>query len=198
MQNPDLKNTPPPAPDAVADVSLRELFGVFTSLGLTSFGGGLSGWIYRAVVEQRQWLTTHDFLAGLSLARTMPGVNVINLSIWVGYRLRRGAGAVSAVGGVLAAPMVVIIACAMLYRRWGHSVQVHQVLVGIAAAALGLSLSMGFKGLRAAVPRPFYALIIVLLFIAVGVLRWPMVPVVTVLAPISIAWACFVDKADER
>jgi chromate transporter len=185
------------APDHRTDVGLWSLFQVFSTIGLTSFGGGVTGWIFREIVERRQWLSTPDFLAGLALARTMPGVNVVNIAIWVGYRLRKGAGALTAIFGVLAGPMVVIIVCAMLYQRWGGSTRVHLALLGITAAAIGLSLSMSFKSLRAAIPNPFYAIVVVLIFIGVGILHWPMLRVVAIVAPASVAWAFFMDKSDE-
>lgn len=181
-----------------AHVGLRKLFQVFWTIGITSFGGAVTGWIYREVVERRHWLTAPDFLAGLALARTMPGVNVINIAIWVGYRLRKGAGALTAVVGVLSGPMVVIILCAMLYRRWGGSAQVHLILLGITSAALGLSFSMGLKSLRPATPRPFYAAVVVAIFVGVGILHWPMLPIVAVLAPASVVWAFVVERPDEK
>jgi chromate transporter len=185
------------APEHPAEVSIRELLSAFGTIGLTSFGGGVSGWIFREVVERRRWMSTADFLAGLSLARTMPGVNVVNLSIWIGYRLRRGRGAATALCGVFAGPLVLIIFCAMAYRRWGGSPPVHQVLLGITAAALALSLSMSVKALRATVTKPFPALIVVLIFVSVGILHWPMLITVAVLAPVSIAWTFFMDAPDE-
>lgn len=181
----------------VPNVRLRHLFQAFWTIGITSFGGGLSAWMHREIVERRQWISMHDFLAGLALARTMPGINVINLAIWIGYRLRKGMGAFTAACGVLAGPLVLIILFAMLYRRWGDSVAVHQILLGITAAAIGLSLSMGFKSLRPAITNLLYAVVVLLIFVGIGILHWPMLPVVAVLAPISVLWAFLVDKPDE-
>lgn len=184
--------------EAVPAVRLRDLLQVFGTIGITSFGGGLSGWMFREVVERRQWMSTQDFLTGLALARTMPGINVMNLAIWIGYQLRRGMGALIAALGVTVAPLVLVVLCAMLYRRWGSSVPVHQVLLGITAAALGLSLSMAIKSLSASVTGLFPALIVLLIFVGIGILHWSMLPIVAVLAPISIAWACFEDQPDEK
>jgi chromate transporter len=88
---------------------LATLFGAFLHLGLTSFGGGLSGWMHREFVGRREWMSEADFLTGLALAQAMPGVNVVNLAIWIGFALRGSIGALLAVTGVLAAPIVVII-----------------------------------------------------------------------------------------
>ena len=85
--------TPPASP------GLLQLFLAFAKIGLTSFGGGLSGWMLREFVQRRRWLDEGEFLSGLALAQAFPGVNVVNLSIWIGYRLGGSAGAlVSALG----------------------------------------------------------------------------------------------------
>jgi chromate transporter len=186
------------APKHHDNTSLRELFKVFGILGASSFGGGLSGWLYREVVENRRWLSETEFFAALSVARTMPGTNVVNLSIWIGYRLRHGPGALAAVIGVLAGPLVMIVFFAMLYQRWGHSAALHRALLGLAAAAVALSLNMALKALKATARVPFYALIALLTFVGVGVLRWPMLPIVAVLVPVSLGWAFLVDRHNER
>jgi chromate transporter len=178
-------------------IRLRDLLRVFAVIGMTSFGGAVSGWMYREIVERRRWMPPQDFLTGAALARAMPGLNVVNLSIWIGYQLRRGPGAFAANLGMLALPAVLIIVCAMLYQRFGQSALVHQVLSGITAAAIAFTLSMGLRSLRAAAPAPFYVLIIALIFIMVGVLHWPMLPVVGILAPASVAWTALWERAGE-
>lgn len=72
-------NDPGPKPT----VTLPQIFALFARIGLTSFGGGLSAWIYREVVDRRQWLSEDEFLAGLTLAQILPGPNVINISIYI-------------------------------------------------------------------------------------------------------------------
>jgi chromate transporter len=179
----------------VARVPLREIFRVMGMIGISSFGGGVSGWMYRVVVEERKWLSEVDFLTGMSLARAMPGTNVANLSVWIGYRLRKGPGAVAALCGMLSGPIVLIIICAMLYKRWGQSLMVHRTLLGIVAASLGLSISMCLMSWRAAATSVFYGLVVLLTFFGVGLLHWPMLPVVAVLAPISIVWSYFKERS---
>jgi chromate transporter len=181
-----------------ASPTLRNIFDVFWVVGITSFGGGLAAWIHREAVEKRHWLSEEDFLAGLALARAMPGINVINLSIWIGYRLRGGPGALTAIAGVFSAPIVLIFLLAMAYQHWGNSAFLHQALLGITAAALGMTFQMGLKALRPIRTHPFYLIVMLMIFVAVGVLHWSMLPVVGVLAPASVAWAFFMDKPSER
>lgn len=174
---------PPPAP------SLAALFLAFTKVGLSSFGGGLSGWILRDIVQRRAWLTEPEFLSGLALAQAFPGVNVVNLAIWIGFRLRRGAGALAAASGIVLPPMVVAIAVVALFAEIGNSPRVHIVLAGVAAAAVGLSLQTGLRAARHASRGLARLLIVAVTFAAIFFWRLPLLWVVGVMAPLSIGLA---------
>lgn len=167
-------------------VRLAALFAAFLHIGLTSFGGGLSGWMHRDFVGRRRWMSEADFLSGLAMAQAMPGVNVVNLSIWIGFALRGSAGAALAVSGVLAAPIVVIILLGFVYGRFGGLSSVHAVLAGVTAAAVGLSLALGWRAARRAAHDLASAAILLATFATVGLMRLPMLPVVAVLVPLSL------------
>jgi chromate transporter len=192
-----MKSDRPPSERGDIEVTLRDVWRVFGTIGISSFGGGLSGWMFREIVERLRWISPEEFLAGLALARTMPGPNVVNLAIWIGYRLRKTRGALVASCAVLAGPLVLILILATVYERIKHSITVHQLLMGVTAAALGLSLSVGIKSFQAAARSPFYAVIAVLTFIGVGILHQPLLPIACTAAAVSVAWAFFLDRTDE-
>ena len=181
----------PPAMNTVArpDVGLAAIFLVFLRIGLLSFGGGLSGWIYQEVVERRAWLTAEDFLSGLALAQVLPGINVTNLAIYIGQRLAGIPGAASGLVGLLLGPFFVVIAAATVYDRIAGIAWLHDFLDGMAAAAIGLFLSVGLKAAQREARRPASVFVLLATFLAVGVLRWPLVPVVLCLVPLSVALA---------
>ena len=60
-----------------------------------------------------------------------------------------------------------------------------------------MTLSMGVRALKTGARTPFYGLLVSAITLAVGVLRWPIVLIVAVSAPISILWTVFVERADE-
>ena len=176
--------TPPASP------GLLQLFLAFAKIGLTSFGGGLSGWMLREFVQRRRWLDEGEFLSGLALAQAFPGVNVVNLSIWIGYRLGGSAGALVSALGMVVPAMFAAIAAAALFAEVAHFRLTHVVLSGIAAAAVGLSLQMGIRAARRAAVSPVPALILLVTFCALFFLRLPLPAVVLVMAPLSlgVAW----------
>src|SRR5438046_1598916 len=115
-----------------------EIFLLVSKLGLLSFGGGVPAWMHRAFVSERGRLSETEFSAALALARIMPGVNVLNLAILVGYRSGGAAGAFAAVAGILVGPSLAIIGIATLYSRFTGTRPLHAVLEGIAVSAVGL------------------------------------------------------------
>jgi chromate transporter len=168
-------------------VTLPEMFLLFARIGLTSFGGGLSAWIYREVVDRRRWLTEDEFLAGLTLSQILPGPNVINISIYIGQRLRGTAGSAVAALALLLPPMVVSVGLLALFHAYGNLAWLHNLLEGIAAAAIGLTFSVGYRAARHATRTNRWApAILALVFVSIGVLRWPLIPVVLCVAPLAV------------
>jgi chromate transporter len=175
----------------VADVSLGAIFLAFLRLGCTSFGGGTGSWVYREMVQRRGWIDEQAFLAEMALGQSLPGANGIKMSVLVGRRLKGGAGAFVAPSALLLGPFVIILVVGAIYGRLGDHRSVHAVLDGVAAAVVGLSLSTGISAIARGAAEPSSIAIAALTVLCVGVLGWPMLPVMAGLAPISIglAWA---------
>jgi len=174
---------PPPGP--------WQIFLAFSKVGLTSFGGGLSGWMLREFVLLRRWLSEEEFLSGLALSQALPGVNVVNMSIWIGYRLRGGAGALAGALGMVVPAMLVAIAIVVLAQKALQGQVAHLMLAGVAAAAMGLSLQMGLRAAWHATTGIVPVLIMAVTFGAIVALRLPLLPVVAVMAPLAIAHAAW-------
>ena len=176
-------------------VSILQIFGIFTKIGLTSFGGGVSGWMYREFVERRALFTDDEFVSSLAIAQAMPGINVINLGIWLGFRLRGTLGAIAGFCGIAFPPIAVIIPIALAYQVWGRYAVIHHALAGIAAAALAITLNMGVRVTTAASRDAVAIVIVAAVFAGVGIMQISMVPVVLVAAPLSVAWAFWRERA---
>jgi len=170
-------------------IGLPAILAAFFWLGVTSFGGNTAAWLYHRIVQRRHWITDAEFLAGVALGRIMPGSGGVNLTVQVGQQLRGGAGAVAAVVGLLSGPLVIVVALAVAYTGLGWNPAVHGVLNGIAAAAIGLTFATGLQLLPIGSRRLGPLAITVATVLCVGVLRWPMLPVVLCLAPISVGMA---------
>ena len=165
----------------------RTLFLAFLRMGLTSFGGGMSGWMMREFVHRRHWLSEDDFLNGLSVAQAMPGINITNLAIWTGYRLGGIRLAALAFLAIVAPPALIVVAIATVFSTITGSDWAQAGMAGAASAAVAMSAQMGIVATIRLRRAWFPYLMLIATFIAVGVVRLPLVWVVLVGGAISVA-----------
>lgn len=180
-----ISDAPPPHPV----VSRRALFFGFLEVGLSGFGGVLP-FARRMVVERRGWLTEQEFTEYLGLGQVLPGPNIVNLSVAIGQRYHGVYGSILAVGGLMAAPLVIVLLLGMLYAQYGHIEQIRRMIDGVSATAAGLVLATAIK-MAMAQPRTWWTVVMGLAaFLGAAWLRWPLIVVLLALAPLGIfsAW----------
>jgi chromate transporter len=171
-----------------------ELFRAFFIMALHGFGGVLP-WARRAIVEEKRWMTAHEFNEAFAVAQFLPGANVVNLAVVFGGRLHGAAGAAAALLGLLLPPTVIILVLGVLYARYGDIDALQRVLAGVAAAAAGLIGAMTVKMTLPLLRQGAPALAIAVVgFVAVGFLRYSLPLVLIMLAPISIAFAAWARR----
>jgi len=165
-----------------------ELFTGFLRVALCGFGGVLY-WARRVAVEERRWLGEAEFVDVMSLCQFMPGPNTLNLALVLGLRFCGWRGAMAGFAGLMVAPFLIILVMGMLYTSYGNLPAVQSVLRGVAAVAAGMMVSMGLKMALVARIRNILCLVGIAAFVAVALLRLPLVQVLLVLAPAGIALA---------
>ena len=170
-------STLPPVPARPQPASLADLFFSFTWLALQGFGGVLAV-IQREMVERKRWLTQEEFLEDWAVAQIMPGPNVVNLSLMVGGRYFGLRGALTALAGMLAVPLVIVLLLGVLYTRFGDNAQMAGALRGMAAVSAGMIAATGVKLATALArhPLPLWLTlsIAVLGVLMVAIFRWPL------------------------
>mgnify|MGYP005811612285 CR=1 FL=1 len=173
---------PPVRPDRKA------LFLGFLGVGVYGFGGVLP-WTRRMIVEQRRWMTAAEFTDLLSLCQFLPGPNVINVSIALGARFHGWSGSLAAFSGLMAAPMVIVIALGALYERYGGYPTVRHAFAGLSAAASALVLSTALKIALPLRAWPAGIAVGVVTLLAIVVFRLPLLLVLAIMGPVSIVLA---------
>lgn len=163
-----------------------EIFLAFTKLGITSVGGGVNGMMHTEFVTNRRWFTDEQFLSGLALSQSLPGVNVANLALWLGYQCRGVAGAVVALLAVLLPPALTIILVGDMVLRLSVVPEIGALLAGLAVAATGLSLSVGYLAMRYACTDLAAVILFIGTFIGATAFHFSALVVVAVLAPVGI------------
>lgn len=130
--------------------SLRELFWAFSWLSLQGFGGVLAV-VHRELVEKRGWLTPQGFLEDWAVAQVMPGPNVCNLALMFGDRHFGWRGAFTALAGLLALPLLLLLSLGTLLGQLPEQAAIAGGLRGMGAVAAGLVAGSALKlllGLR--------------------------------------------------
>ncbi len=154
-------------------------------MGLTGFGGVLP-FVRRAVVERNRWLGDREFVELLSVGQVLPGPNVVNLALMLGLRFAGLRGALAAFAGLVLVPMAGLLLVMLLYERYQDVAAVQRMLTGMSAVAAGLMLATAIR-LGLSQPRTARNLLLAAAtFAAIGLLRWPLVPVMLVLVPLGI------------
>jgi chromate transporter len=167
--------------------SLFAIYRLCFVVGLFSFGGGLSAWFHREVVQVRGWMTDDEFFSGYSLAQILPGVNSTNMAVYIGQHLRGALGSTVALLGLLTGPFVIVLAAAAVYHQLVALPGFPAIMAGVAAAAVGMMFRLGLTSARGAHRNIPSLLALAATFVAIGIMQWPLLPVLLVLAPLSIA-----------
>ena len=168
--------------------SHRELFLGMQQVALSSFGGGLSAWSERIVVEERGWMDKPSFITGLTVARLFPGPNQINMAVYIGSRFHGVSGALAALAGMLLLPFSLLLLLGLAYFDLHEILAVDRLLAGVITASAGMALSMGFKIAGTYSRDPVAMLLAGLSFMAMTVFDVRLVPLVLVAAPVAMAW----------
>jgi chromate transporter len=178
-------------------VGLFELAWTFNHIALASFGGGLSAWSREILVVEKQWMGEEEFLSAMTMCRILPGANQVNMAVFTGTKMRGMSGAVAAVVGLCCMPLAIVLFMAWLYFQFKEVPAVKGVLHGASAAAVALTLAMviktGQKCLTGVIPMALFGLA----FVLNGVLRWPLLEVLAIVAPLSLIWAWPRGRRDE-
>ncbi len=88
------------------------------------------------VVEKQKWIAKEDFLDLIAVAQSCPGVFAINISIFVGYKLRKVKGALCTSLGAALPSFLIILAIAVFFHRFMDVAWVAAMFRGIRPAVV--------------------------------------------------------------
>jgi chromate transporter len=189
------------SPSTTQPLSKTELFFTFNSIALQGFGGVLTI-IQREMVDKRRWMTQQEFVEDWAVAQVLPGGNVINLCIILGNRYFGWRGALVALAGLMAAPMVIVLVLGTLYTQYAHVPAISGAVRGMGAAAAGLIGAAAIKmlyGLKNNILKaPVCIALIALTMVAVGFMRWPLISTVLGLGIPAFAYAWWLLRRAEQ
>jgi chromate transporter len=183
---------PSAAPSLARPSSKTDLFLSFTWLALHGFGGVLAV-VQRELVDKKRWMSREQFVEDWAVAQILPGPNVVNLSMMIGGRYFGLPGALSALAGMLLAPLVVALVLVALIGTWAETRDAQAALRGMGAVAAGLITATGIKLIAAldknALGKAACTGLAALTFVAIAWLRWPLAGVLLGIGGVACLWA---------
>lgn len=157
--------------------SLHDLFWSFTGLALQGFGGVVAI-VQRELVEKKKWLSREEFIEDWAVAQILPGPNVVNLSLMIGDRYFGVRGALVALAGMMAFPLLIVLALAAVFAGVSDSPSIQGALRGMGAVAAGLIAGTGLKLMATLKNNPMGASACyasaAITFIAIALLKTPL------------------------
>lgn len=102
------------------------------------------------VCDKHKWMQHAELLDLIAVAQSCPGVFAINISIFIGYKLRRVPGAFLCAMGTALPSFVIILLIALFFHRMRENVYVERVFRGLRPAVVALIAAPVFKMAEAA------------------------------------------------
>lgn len=117
-----------------------KLFKTFIKIGLVTFGGGYAmiPMIEADVVDKNKWVDKDEFVNLVAIAQSCPGVFAINISIFIGYKLRKISGAVCTAIAAALPSFFIILLIAMFFHQFQDNKIVASIFAGIRPAVVAL------------------------------------------------------------
>ena len=106
--------------------------------------------IEEEVVNKKQWVSKEEFLDLIAIAQSCPGVFAINISIFIGYKLRKIRGAIATSFGTALPSFLIILAIAVFFRHYEDNPVVAAMFRGIRPAVVALIAVPTFNLARSA------------------------------------------------
>ena len=122
-------------------------FKTFFKIGVFTLGGGYAmiPIIESEVVERQKWISKSEFVDTVAIAQSCPGVFAINLSVFIGYKMRRLRGAIFTALGTALPSFLIILIIAMFFHQFEDNKVVAAIFRGIRPAVVALIAVPTFK-----------------------------------------------------
>jgi len=119
---------------------LGGLFSTFFKIGIFTLGGGYAmiPLIEEEVVNRHKWVSKDEMLDLIAIAQSCPGVFAINISIFIGYKLRKLKGAVATAFGTALPSFLIILAIAIFFAAFKENTIIAAMFRGIRPAVVAL------------------------------------------------------------
>ena len=151
-------------------MSLWKLYWVFAQMGAVCFGGGYAmlSLVQRVIVEEHGWTTEEELMDYYAIGQCTPGVIAVNVSTFIGHKLRGVPGAIAASLGFISPSILIITVIAAFLESFASNVYVAHALAGIRVCVCVLIfnsvLALGKKAVKTPIAWVIFLVTVFLAF----------------------------------
>lgn len=126
---------------------LFDMFKTFFKVGAFTIGGGYAmiPIIQEEIVDKKNWVKEEDFMDIIAISQGSPGPIAINVSIFVGHKLKGIKGALSCMLGTALPSFLIILLIATVFFQFRNLPVVAKMFMGIRPAVVALIASAVYK-----------------------------------------------------
>ena len=117
-----------------------EAFKTFFKIGAFTLGGGYAmiSIIQNEVVVKKKWIPEDQFVDLIAVAQSCPGVFAANISVFIGYKMRKTPGAICTCLGAILPSFLIILGIALFFHQFMDIPWVAAMFRGIRPAVVAL------------------------------------------------------------
>lgn len=159
-----------------ASLTLPELVGIFVRTGSLAFGGGAAtlAMLHDEFCCRRPVLTDEEFQLLFGLTRLVPGMNLLSLTVLLGYRCAGILGSVLCLVGLTVPSFAIIILGCVFLRQGRPSPALTGAVRGLSIGATALLIHTAWQLCRGllGISRPTARVLWLLMMGVAAVLAW--------------------------
>ena len=139
----------------MAQPTLRQFLLYFLHLGAFGFGGpiALAAHMQKDLVDDREWVSSEDYLEGLAFSQLSPGPLAAQLAMYLGW-VRAGTFGATLIGLAFVLPsFLMVLILAALYVHYGQIAWIQGAFYGIGAAVIAIIARSAYKLIRSTLKK---------------------------------------------
>lgn len=92
-------------------IRLIDIFLLFLKVSSMIFGGGvvIIPLLEAEAVKKRKWITSEELIEYYAISQLIPGLNIPDVAMFIGYRLRGISGLIAATLGITIIPFILVL-----------------------------------------------------------------------------------------